>query len=99
MKITRKQLKKIIYEAVVLVNEQDDGDYYSDLGATYPDEVAIHGPVVNAYYPGGNISRMVVEFEDGHEITQGDPDEPDRFEGGRYGDGQYSGGRYRYDRY
>tara|TARA_Y100000034_G_C6904889_1_gene419572 strand:- start:4523 stop:4804 length:282 start_codon:yes stop_codon:yes gene_type:complete len=93
MKITKRQLKRIIKEATNLLKEQNDGDWLSDLGMTYPDEVAEHGPVVNAYYPGGNISRMVVEFEDGHEVTQGDPDEPDRYPSR----GSYSGyGRSRW---
>jgi len=87
MKITKRQLRRVIKEATHLMTEQ-----YEEWEVEYPDEVAEHGRIVSAYYPGGNISKMVLEFEDGYEVIQGDPDEPDRFDRPGYGGrSRYSG--------
>ena len=80
MKITKHQLRQIVQEAKSIVREQWNAvSTYEEYDEIYPDEVEWHGPVVNVYYPGGDISRTVIEFEDGHTVTQGDPDEPMRF--------------------
>ena len=45
----------------------------------YLEEVEDHGPIVDIYFPGGDISRVVVEFQDGFTLQEGDPDEPARY--------------------
>ena len=81
MKITKKQLKKIIKET--LMNEADEMGELSDETGLSPSALrglmAEHGVVVEVYYPRGDISKLAVEFEDGHVELAGGSDEPHRY--------------------
>ena len=81
MKITKKQLKKIIKEE--LMNEADEMGELSDETGLSPSALrglmAEHGVVVEVYYPRGDISKLAVEFEDGHVELAGGSDEPHRY--------------------
>ena len=83
MKITKQKLKRIIKET--LMNETHEMDELSDETGLSPSELkgitTEHGAVVEIYYPRGNIniSKLAVEFEDGHVEISGGSDEPRRY--------------------
>ena len=67
-------LKNIIKEELQnYLNEASDLGWFEQ---DYADEIEEHGDIVNIYSPVGDTSQMVIEFEDGYEITESDPNEP-----------------------
>ena len=73
-KMNKAKLKQIIKEEMrKYLNEAGDLGWFEQ---DYADEIEEHGDIVNIYSPVGDTSQMVIEFEDGYEITEGDPNEP-----------------------
>jgi len=73
-KENKMNIKQLVKEELQKhLNEAGDLGWFEQ---DYADEIEEHGDIVDIYSPVGDTSQMVIVFEDGHEITESDPNEP-----------------------